>query len=76
MVPFIIAFIVIVAVILIASALQNHDSDDSSEADSNTVTELPGKPLNFTWEKNYFINQHLHRDDKAKERHKRNQFPF
>lgn len=27
------------------------------------------------WEKNHFINKHLHRDDEKHERHRRNQFP-
>ena len=34
-----------------------------------------GSKPGSTWERNHFINKHLHRDDKKHERHRRNQYP-
>lgn len=41
--------------------------------------EQPTPPNHFEsqrWEKNHFINKHLHRDDEKHARHKRNQTPW
>ena len=67
--------ILIVIVILLLITVASRGSVPR-EDDREAQAELPGKPLHHTWEKNYFINKHLHRDDKALERHKRNQFPY
>ena len=67
--------ILIVIVILLLIVVASRDSV-SREDDREPPEELPGEPLHHTWEKNYFINKHLHRDDKVLERHKRNQFPY
>ena len=71
----VVILIVIVIVILLLIAVASRNSVPC-EDDIEPPEGLPGEPLHHTWEKNYFINKHLHRDDKAMERHKRNQFPY
>ncbi len=70
----VIAILIVIAVLLLIAAASRERTP--REDDSAPSAELPGEPLHFTWEKNHFINKHLHRDDKTLERHKRNQFPF
>ena len=67
--------ILIVIIILLLIAVASRGCVPR-EDDREPPEELPGEPLHHTWQKNYFINKHLHRDDKAMERHKRNQFPY
>ena len=69
-----IVILIFIAVLLLIAA-SSRDSAPHKD-DAQPSAELPGKPLHFTWEKNYFIDKHLHRDDKTLERNKRNQFPF
>ena len=64
--------VIIIVVFLIALA----SSDNSSECEA---PQRPTPPSHFEsrhWEKNHFINKHLHRDDEKHARHKKNQFPW
>lgn len=69
-----VAILIVIGILLLIAVASR--GSVPREDDAEPPAELPGKPLHFTWEKNYFINKHLHRDDKAMEQHKRNQFPF
>ena len=64
--------VIIIAVFLIA--LASRDNSSGYEA-----PQQPTPPSHFEthhWEKNHFINKHLHRDDEKHARHKRNQTPW
>lgn len=65
-------FVIMIAVLLIA--LASRDNSSGYEA-----PQQPTPPSHFEhkhWEKNHFINKHLHRDDEKHARHKRNQTPW
>lgn len=65
----VIAGILLLFVIVPSSSTTREDSIEPPAT-------LMDKPQHQPWEKDHFINKHLHRDDKKHDRHKRNQFPL
>lgn len=66
------AIVIMIAVLLIALSSRNSFS-------GNDTPQQWAPPSHFEsqhWEKNHFINKHLHRDDEKHARHKRNQTPW
>lgn len=61
-------------IILIAIAA----AKDNTPTHHTTDYEPPSRPQPpaVHWERNHFINQHLHRNDERQARHKRNQTPW
>lgn len=71
MIYLIIAAVVFVLLIVIASRSNTPRTDDSFDP-PYTQPPRPRKPR----DDHYFINSYLHRDDERNERHKRNQTPW
>lgn len=67
------AAVVVIIVFLLIFFLSNWRSEPCEDCSPPEISH--GKKPTTTWEKNHFINKHLHRDDEKHERHRRNQFP-
>lgn len=65
--------VLVIIVLIIAFA---HKNSGSAEPQDFTPPPPVSRPVTKHFEKNHFINQHIHASDERHERHKRNQTPW